>query len=99
MEKFQEMIQNLKNEINGFITSESSAEEIKKYQNLGTKVDEIQAEYDKAETEIKGLKEIIVSQVKDSGTKKTPDEDKPDNRSLDDIIQQTGDNIIAKRKD
>lgn len=94
---FKEQIANLKNEINSFITKDSSAEEIKKFQELGTKVDELQAEHDKAETEIKGLKEIIVSQVKESGTKKAPEEDKPDNRTLDEIILQAGEDVIAKR--
>ena len=97
--KFQEMIQNLKNEINGFITKDSSADEIKKYQELGSKVDELKAEYDKAESENKGLKEIIVSQVKESGTKKEPEKDSPENKSIDDIILETGDEIIAKRSE
>lgn len=95
---FKEQITNLKNRINGFITKDSTAEQIKAFQELGAEVDELEAEHDKAETEIKGLKEIIVSQVKDSGTKKSPEDDtKPDNRSLDNIIKQAGDDVIAKR--
>jgi len=97
---FKEMAESLKTKINGFITSDSSAEQIKAFQELGNQVDELQAEYDKAETEMKGLKDIIVSQVKDSGTKKTPEDDtQPSTKSLDDIILEAGAKEIAKRKE
>ena len=95
---FKELATNLKNEINGFITKDSTAEQIKAYQELGAKVDELEAEHDKAETEIKGLKEIIVSQVKESGTKKTPEDDSHgETKTLDQIIIEAGEKEIAKR--
>ena len=95
---FKEQITNLKNQINGFITKDSSAEEIKKYQDLNAEVDKLEAEHDKAETEIKGLKEIIVSQVKESGTKKSPEDDSHgETKTLDQIIIEAGEKEIAKR--
>ena len=97
--QFNDSVNKLKESLKGMLNENSSSEDIKRVQELNGLIDGVVAEHQKAEGEISSLKDIIINNVKNSGSEEKPfDEARGDTKSLDEIIKEVGENIEKQRR-
>ena len=98
---FNDIINNIKSELKGLITSESSKESIEKVGALDKQIDEVVNAHESTTKELQEIKDLYIKGVKEYGFK-TPSNDNPtkheEPKSLDDILQDNLDKIIKEEK-
>lgn len=100
MTKFEELLNNSKNQINSLITKDMKSEEIAKISDISKGIDSLLESYNEQVKENQSLKELIVKQVQIQGSKDPDDDDRAggETKTLDEIIINAGKEIIKERK-
>ena len=81
-------IENVKNFLKGLITSETSTDDVQKYQGLISEIEEVEQEQKSTSDELAKCKDTIVSLVNHQGSAKPPKDDvNTQPRSLEEIAQ------------
>ena len=96
MTKFEEKYNEFKELLKGSLTGDN----VDFITNLSTQLDNLKTEHEAVEKENSSLKDKIVEYVKNTTFKDPPkEESNNDDKSIDEILNESIDDIIAKRKE
>lgn len=99
---FKQLLGETKTQLKGMLTKDSSQEQIKLISELDKKLDSINEAYETKEKELSSLKDDLIESVKNTGFKvngsQNDDSGADQNpKSMDDIIVEELDKIVAKQ--
>ena len=102
MSDFLKILSETKTQLKGMITKDSSQEQIKVISEVDKNLDSLSKAFQDKEQEISSLKDDLIASVKSTGFKVngTPSDDSGANeteKSMDEIMQEELDKIVAKQ--